>query len=118
MAVSGVLPCGEQIDLRCDGHHAVVVEVSGGLRSYEVDGRPLLDGLVPFIPGLRDIPRWIPIHRLIWATVLRDRASQAALASARAHASASHAGCAASSMASMATTRSTSRVVSPPLTCE
>lgn len=22
--------------------------------------------LVPFIPGLRSIPRWIPIHRLIW----------------------------------------------------
>jgi hypothetical protein len=22
--------------------------------------------LVPFIPILRDIPRWIPIHRLIW----------------------------------------------------
>jgi hypothetical protein len=22
--------------------------------------------LIPFIPGLRDIPRWIPIHRLIW----------------------------------------------------
>jgi len=22
--------------------------------------------LVPFIPGLRDIPRWIPLHRLIW----------------------------------------------------
>jgi hypothetical protein len=22
--------------------------------------------LVPFVPGLRDIPRWIPIHRLIW----------------------------------------------------
>ncbi len=22
--------------------------------------------LVPFIPGLRDIPRWVPIHRLIW----------------------------------------------------
>jgi hypothetical protein len=22
--------------------------------------------LVPFIPGLRDIPRWIPIHRIIW----------------------------------------------------
>jgi hypothetical protein len=22
--------------------------------------------LVPFIPGLRDMPRWIPIHRLIW----------------------------------------------------
>ncbi|MGI8609803.1 MAG: hypothetical protein ACR2MY_11335 [Candidatus Dormibacteria bacterium] len=22
--------------------------------------------LVPYIPGIRDIPRWIPIHRLIW----------------------------------------------------
>jgi len=21
---------------------------------------------VPFIPGLRDIPRWVPVHRLIW----------------------------------------------------
>jgi hypothetical protein len=21
---------------------------------------------VPFLPGLRDIPRWIPVHRLIW----------------------------------------------------
>ncbi len=22
--------------------------------------------LIPFIPGLRDIPRWVPVHRLIW----------------------------------------------------
>jgi hypothetical protein len=22
--------------------------------------------LIPFIPGVRDIPRWIPLHRLIW----------------------------------------------------
>jgi hypothetical protein len=22
--------------------------------------------LLPFIPGLRSIPRWIPLHRLIW----------------------------------------------------
>ena len=22
--------------------------------------------LVPFIPGVRDIPRWIPVHKLIW----------------------------------------------------
>jgi len=22
--------------------------------------------LIPFLPGLRDIPRWIPVHRLIW----------------------------------------------------
>lgn len=26
----------------------------------------LLLALVPFIPILRDIPRWIPVHRLIW----------------------------------------------------
>jgi hypothetical protein len=26
----------------------------------------LLLALVPFIPGLRDIPRWVPIHRAIW----------------------------------------------------
>jgi cytochrome b/b6/petB-like protein len=30
--------------------------------------------LIPFIPGLRDIPRWIPVHRLIW----RDRNRRAA----------------------------------------
>ena len=22
--------------------------------------------LIPFIPGVRDLPRWIPIYRLIW----------------------------------------------------
>ena len=27
--------------------------------------------LVPFIPGLRDIPRWIPVHRLIWRRYYR-----------------------------------------------
>jgi hypothetical protein len=27
--------------------------------------------LVPFIPGLRSIPRWIPIHRLIWRNYYR-----------------------------------------------
>jgi hypothetical protein len=26
---------------------------------------------VPFIPGLRDIPRWVPIHRLIWRDYYR-----------------------------------------------
>ena len=29
-------------------------------------GASVLLVLVPFIPGLRDLPRWIPIHRLIW----------------------------------------------------
>jgi hypothetical protein len=28
--------------------------------------------LVPFIPGLRSIPRWIPVHRLIWRRYYRS----------------------------------------------
>ena len=28
---------------------------------------------IPFIPGLRDIPRWIPVHRLIWRDYYRGR---------------------------------------------
>jgi hypothetical protein len=27
--------------------------------------------LLPFIPGLRSIPRWIPLHRLIWRDYYR-----------------------------------------------
>lgn len=27
---------------------------------------------VPFIPGLRDIPRWVPLHRLIWRRYYRE----------------------------------------------
>jgi hypothetical protein len=30
--------------------------------------------LVPFIPGVRDIPRWIPIYRLIWRSHYRSTA--------------------------------------------
>ncbi|MBV9206210.1 MAG: cytochrome b N-terminal domain-containing protein [Actinobacteria bacterium] len=33
--------------------------------------------LVPFIPGLRDIPRWIPLHRLIWRTWNKQAAGPA-----------------------------------------
>ena len=32
--------------------------------------------LVPFIPGLRDIPRWIPIHRLIWRRFYADQSAR------------------------------------------
>ena len=31
--------------------------------------------LVPFIPGVRSIPRWIPVHRLIWRDYYRQRAA-------------------------------------------
>ncbi len=30
---------------------------------------------IPFIPGLRDIPRWIPLHRLVWRTWNRQEAA-------------------------------------------
>jgi Cytochrome b(N-terminal)/b6/petB len=33
---------------------------------YMTGAATLLLLLVPFIPGLRDIPRWIPVHRLVW----------------------------------------------------
>jgi hypothetical protein len=29
--------------------------------------------LVPFIPGLRSLPRLIPIHRLVWRDYYRRR---------------------------------------------
>ena len=32
----------------------------------------LLLMFVPFIPGLRSIPRWIPLHRLIWRDYYRN----------------------------------------------
>jgi hypothetical protein len=33
---------------------------------YMTSVATLLLLFIPFIPGLRDIPRWIPVHRLIW----------------------------------------------------
>lgn len=38
-----VRPSGEQFELRCGEQRATIVEVGGGVRSYEVDGRPVLD---------------------------------------------------------------------------
>ena len=29
--------------------------------------------LIPFIPGLRTIPKWIPVHRLVWRDYYRSR---------------------------------------------
>ena len=37
--------------------------------------------LVPFIPGVRSIPRWLPVHRLIWRDYYRG--AQGASATAR-----------------------------------
>ena len=47
----------------------VIVLIMGGLT--------LLLALLPFIPGLRTIPRWIPLHRVIWRDYYRATASAA-----------------------------------------
>lgn len=36
-------PSGEQLEISWRDHHATVVEVGGGIRAYEVGGRPVLD---------------------------------------------------------------------------
>jgi hypothetical protein len=35
-------------------------------------GLTTLLAVVPFVPILRDIPRWVPVHRLIWRRYYRD----------------------------------------------
>ena len=42
-----VAPSGEQFEIAFGNQHAVVVEVGGGLRTYSVDGRDVLDGYGP-----------------------------------------------------------------------
>ena len=38
-----VLPSGEQCEIRAGDQRATIVEVGGGLREYEVDGRPVIE---------------------------------------------------------------------------
>lgn len=57
----------------------------------------LLLALLPFIPGLRTIPRWIPLHRVIWrdyyrATRLSASTGQSATASSAASSSSARSG--------------------------
>jgi hypothetical protein len=42
---------------------------------YLTGAATLLLLFIPFIPGLRDIPRWIPVHRLIWGNWNKQAAS-------------------------------------------
>jgi aldose 1-epimerase len=63
-----VLPTGEQFALRSAGAEAVVVEVGGGLRTYRVEGRELLDGY-----GEREMAVSARGHVLApWPNRLRD----------------------------------------------
>jgi len=45
---------------------------------YMTGAATILLLLVPFIPGLRDIPRWIPLHRLVWRDWNREAAAGSA----------------------------------------
>jgi hypothetical protein len=44
---------------------------------YLTGAATLLLLAIPFIPGLRDIPRWIPLHRLIWRSWNHEAAQPA-----------------------------------------
>jgi aldose 1-epimerase len=41
--MSGLPPSGQQFEIRYEGQRATIVEVGGGIRTYEVDGRAVLD---------------------------------------------------------------------------
>jgi hypothetical protein len=45
---------------------------------YMTGAATLLLLFVPFIPGLRDLPRWIPVHRFVWRDWNRKAAAGAA----------------------------------------
>lgn len=47
MDVASILPSGQQVEIQHGDARAVVVEQGGGLRTYEVAGRPVLDGYGP-----------------------------------------------------------------------
>ena len=47
-----IAPAGKQITIVARDQQAVVVEVGGGLRSYSVGGRELLDEAFPELPLL------------------------------------------------------------------
>src|SRR5262249_15096995 len=61
-------PYGRQIEIRHGSQRAIVVEVGGGLREYEVDGQPVLDGFP--INRMADGGRGQPL--LPWPNRLAD----------------------------------------------
>ena len=61
-------PSGAQYELRLGNQRAIVVEVGGGLREYEVDGQAVLDGYP--VERMADGGRGQPL--LPWPNRLRD----------------------------------------------
>jgi aldose 1-epimerase len=63
-----IRPSGDQVEIEADGQRAVVVEVGGGLRSYTVDGRDVLDG----VPRGRDVHVGTGQVLIPWPNRLQD----------------------------------------------
>lgn len=56
---------------------AATLTANGDIYIFAIIGiLMLLFLLLPFIPGLRDIPRWIPVHKLVWKQYYRDSATR------------------------------------------
>lgn len=56
---------------------AATLTANGDIYIFTIIGIFMLALLtLPFIPGLRDIPRWIPIHKLVWKHYYRDNAAR------------------------------------------
>src|SRR5260221_9362343 len=68
MTHSAPSPSGEQYELRHRAQRAVVVEVGGGLREYDVDGQAVLDGFP--VDRMADGGRGQPL--LPWPNRLAD----------------------------------------------
>ncbi|WP_433161036.1 aldose 1-epimerase family protein [Kribbella sp. CA-247076] len=63
-----VRPSGEQFEISAGGQRAVIVEVGGGLREYQVDGRPVLE---PYdVDRMRDGAHGAPL--IPWPNRLGD----------------------------------------------
>ncbi len=64
----GLHPSGEQFEIGREGQRATIVEVGGGIRAYEVDGRQVLD---PFpLDAIRDGAHGAPL--IPWPNRLAD----------------------------------------------
>jgi hypothetical protein len=72
------LPVFNAPDDQTEGISRNLTDSADALIFYIMAFLSLLLIFLPFIPGLRSIPRWIPIHRLIWRDYYRRQKQPAA----------------------------------------
>ncbi len=65
------IPVFNAPDDQVDGISRTLTDGADAIIFYIMACLTLLLLLLPFIPGLRSIPRWIPIHRLVWRDYYR-----------------------------------------------